>query len=82
MLDNERVTEPAARRPSAREQTADGVPADEIEDVEVDVADAVEQRAEVVPNGDDQATEIPIDVNTADAVEQQLAVGGDDDDYR
>jgi hypothetical protein len=75
------VTEPAAAS-SAPAQTADGVPADEIEDVEVDVADAVEQRAEVVPGGDDQATEIPMDVNPADAVEQQLSVGGDDDDYR
>ena len=68
------------------EQTADGVPANEIDDVlddvEVDAADAVEHYAEVVPNGDEQVAEIPIDVNPADAVEQRRAVGGDDEDYR
>ena len=85
MLDNERVTEPATAS-SPPEQTADGVPANEIDDVlddvEVDVADAVEQHAEVVPNGDEQVAEIPFDVNPADAVEQRRSVGGDDEDYR
>jgi hypothetical protein len=83
VLDNERVTETASNAP---EQTADGVPANEIDDilddVEVDVADAVEQHAEVVPEGDEQVAEIPLDVNPADAVEQRRSVGGDDEDYR
>ena len=79
------MTEPATAS-NPPEQTADGVHANEIDDVlddvEVDVADAVEQHAEVVPNGDEQVAEIPIDVNPADAVEQRRSVGGDDEDYR
>jgi hypothetical protein len=63
------VTEPVATPPAT-------------DDIEAPEADAVEQGAEVVPNGDEQVAEIPLGVDPADAVEQRRTVGGDEDDYR
>jgi hypothetical protein len=66
------VTEPGAAPPAADDPVS----------VEAPEADAVEQRAEVVPEDDDTVAEIPLDVDPADVVEQHRTVGGDDDDYR
>jgi hypothetical protein len=63
------VTEPAAAAPAT-------------DDLEAPEADAVEQSAEVVPDGDEPVADIPLDVDPADAIEQRRVVGGDDDDYR
>ncbi|EFG09105.1 Hypothetical protein SCLAV_4031 [Streptomyces clavuligerus] len=50
---------------------------------EVPEADAVEQRTEVTPEGDDRPAHIDADAaNEADAVEQARTVGLDEDDYR
>jgi hypothetical protein len=66
------VTEPAAAPPTTDDPVS----------VEAPEADAVEQRADVVPEDDDPVAEIPLDVDPADVVEQHRTVGGDDDDYR
>jgi hypothetical protein len=63
------VTEPGAAAPAT-------------DDLEAPEADAVEQRAEVVPESDEDVGDIPLDVDPADAVEQARTVGGDEDDYR
>ncbi|MGW1975915.1 hypothetical protein [Streptomyces sp. NPDC001889] len=50
---------------------------------EVPEADAVEQRREVNPQGDEPLTDIDRDAaNEADALEQARVVGQDEDDYR
>ncbi len=79
------MTEPATARTVADDLAATETPvatSGDLDTVEVDEADAVEQRAEIVPEGDDPIAEIPLDVDPADAVEQRRAVEGDDDDYR
>jgi hypothetical protein len=67
---------------SVTESGAASPATDEPVSVEAPEADAVEQRAEVVPEDDDAVGEIPLDVDPADAVEQHRTVAGDDDDYR
>ncbi|MFJ3334040.1 MULTISPECIES: hypothetical protein [unclassified Streptomyces] len=52
-------------------------------DAEAAEGDAVEQHAEVTPEGDEPLTEVEADrANEADVIEQKRAVSLDEDDYR
>lgn len=51
-------------------------------DVEAPLADAVEQRTELLDTADGSPVPVPYEVDPADRAEQQRVVDLDEDDYR